>query len=90
MSGILKIPVFRDKIPIFRGELHSINQLDQTTQQNAAMVEQSTAAASSLSHEAAQLQQLVSIFRLDQGNLQRNGGPGGTRTPNQAVMSRRL
>jgi methyl-accepting chemotaxis protein-1 (serine sensor receptor) len=43
----------------------AVNQMDQTTQQNAAMVEQSTAAAASLSQEAARLRELVSIFMLD-------------------------
>jgi methyl-accepting chemotaxis protein len=39
-------------------------QLDQVTQQNAALVEESAAAASSLQHQAAQLAQMVSVFRL--------------------------
>lgn len=40
----------------------AINQMDQVTQQNAAMVEQSTAASHSLSHEATELMNLVSRF----------------------------
>lgn len=43
----------------------AINQLDQTTQQNAALVEESAAAAQSLEHQAAQLVQAVSVFKLD-------------------------
>ena len=42
----------------------AVNQMDQTTQQNAAMVEQSTAAASSLSTEAGKLSELVAMFLL--------------------------
>lgn len=42
----------------------AINQLDQTTQQNAALVEESAAAAQSLEHQAQQLVAAVSIFRL--------------------------
>jgi methyl-accepting chemotaxis protein len=42
----------------------AVNQLDQTTQQNAAMVEQSTAAASALANEASNLKALVGQFRL--------------------------
>ncbi|SIT10546.1 methyl-accepting chemotaxis protein [Achromobacter sp. MFA1 R4] len=42
----------------------AINQLDQTTQQNAALVEESAAAAHSLNGQAATLVQLVSVFRL--------------------------
>ena len=44
----------------------AVNQMDQTTQQNAAMVEQSTAAAASLAQEAGKLRDLVHRFRLDQ------------------------
>jgi methyl-accepting chemotaxis protein len=43
----------------------AVNSMDQTTQQNAAMVEQSTAASSSLATEAAKLRDLVSQFKLD-------------------------
>ncbi|MBY3598451.1 HAMP domain-containing methyl-accepting chemotaxis protein [Rhizobium bangladeshense] len=43
----------------------AVNQMDQSTQQNAAMVEQSTAAAASLSGEASRLRELVDQFRLD-------------------------
>jgi methyl-accepting chemotaxis protein len=39
--------------------------MDQTTQQNAAMVEQSTAASASLAQEAQKLRELVSQFRLN-------------------------
>jgi methyl-accepting chemotaxis protein len=42
----------------------AVNQMDQTTQQNAAMVEQSTAAASALASEANHLKELVSKFKL--------------------------
>ncbi|MEM6536094.1 MAG: methyl-accepting chemotaxis protein [Pseudomonadota bacterium] len=42
----------------------AINQLDQVTQQNAAMVEQSTAASHSLSQEADRLLGLISQFQL--------------------------
>ena len=42
----------------------AIAQLDQVTQQNAALVEESAAAAESLKHQAAQLNQAVAVFRL--------------------------
>ncbi|MBB4007006.1 methyl-accepting chemotaxis protein [Allorhizobium taibaishanense] len=42
----------------------AVNQMDQTTQQNAAMVEQSTAAAGALANEANRLKMLVSQFTL--------------------------
>jgi methyl-accepting chemotaxis protein-2 (aspartate sensor receptor) len=43
---------------------HAIAELDQMTQQNAALVEQSAAAAESLRDQAQRLEQAVSVFRL--------------------------
>ena len=43
----------------------SVVQLDQMTQQNAALVEQSAAAAESLKDQASRLSEVMSIFRLD-------------------------
>ena len=45
----------------------AVQQLDTVTQQNAALVEESAAAADSLSHQAATLAQLVSVFALPVG-----------------------
>jgi methyl-accepting chemotaxis protein len=45
----------------------AVNDMDQVTQQNAAMVEQSTAASLSLSQEAADLAQLVGRFQVSEG-----------------------
>ena len=42
----------------------AVNQLDQMTQQNAALVEQSAAASSSLKDQAERLSQTVQTFRL--------------------------
>lgn len=42
----------------------AVGQLDQVTQQNAAMVEQATAAANSLGAEARQLMQLIGQFTI--------------------------
>ena len=44
----------------------AINQMDRTTQQNAAMVEQTTAATASLANEAAALSRLTGGFRVGQ------------------------
>ena len=44
----------------------AINDLDQTTQQNAAMVEETTAACHNLGQETGQLSQLVGEFNLGQ------------------------
>jgi methyl-accepting chemotaxis protein len=43
----------------------AVSQLDQMTQQNAALVEESSAASESLKDQAARLTQLVSVFRID-------------------------
>ena len=48
----------------------AVNQMDQVTQQNAAMVEQSTAASQSLSAETEQLARLIGEFKL-------GGAPNG-------------
>lgn len=43
----------------------SMSQLDQMTQQNSALVEESTAAAESLREQAVKLTQVVALFRVD-------------------------
>jgi methyl-accepting chemotaxis protein len=45
----------------------AVNQMDQTTQQNAAMVEESTAASYALAHEVEQLAQLFARFEVSRG-----------------------
>ena len=44
----------------------AITQMDQVTQQNAALVEESAAAASSLREQAETLAQAVAVFKLSQ------------------------
>jgi methyl-accepting chemotaxis protein len=44
---------------------HAVNSMDQTTQQNAAMVEESNAASGALATEAAKLRDLISHFTID-------------------------
>ena len=46
----------------------AINQMDQVTQQNAAMVEETSAATHKLSQEASSLVSLVARFRVDNGS----------------------
>jgi len=50
----------------------SVNQMDQMTQKNAAMVEETTAASRELANEADALMQLVDEFRIDAEPLQRH------------------
>jgi len=64
----------------------AVNQMDQITQQNAAMVEQATAAASSLKAEAAELVRGVARFQIgdDDRAAVRGGGrarPAPARSP---------
>jgi methyl-accepting chemotaxis protein len=42
----------------------AVGQMDQVTQQNAALVEEAAAAAQSLQHQASSLVQVVSVFKL--------------------------
>ncbi|OJF95860.1 HAMP domain-containing methyl-accepting chemotaxis protein [Pararhizobium antarcticum] len=44
----------------------SVNQMDQMTQKNAAMVEETTAASETLADESRQLQTLLARFKLEQ------------------------
>lgn len=44
----------------------AVTQMDQTTQQNAALVEEMAAAASSLNHQAQSLVEAVAVFKLSE------------------------
>ena len=57
----------------------AVNQLDQMTQQNAALVEESAAAAASLKDQAARLAQVVSTFRVDARPAQERAAPASPR-----------
>ncbi|MCG8276841.1 methyl-accepting chemotaxis protein [Stenotrophomonas sp. NLF4-10] len=56
----------------------TVTQMDETTQQNAALVEEATAAARSMEEQAAQLAEAVALFRLATGpaagNTRKNTG----------------
>ncbi|MXV07567.1 MULTISPECIES: methyl-accepting chemotaxis protein [unclassified Xanthomonas] len=43
----------------------TVTQMDETTQQNAALVEEATAAARSMEDQAGQLSQAVAVFKID-------------------------
>ncbi|APG87121.1 HAMP domain-containing methyl-accepting chemotaxis protein [Sinorhizobium americanum] len=49
----------------------AVNQMDQVTQQNAAMVEESTAATGRLADEAANLARLIAHFKIEVGTAPR-------------------
>ncbi|MFZ3289839.1 MAG: methyl-accepting chemotaxis protein, partial [Telluria sp.] len=44
---------------------HTILEMDESTQQNAALVEEAAAAAASMQDQAANLARVVSVFKLD-------------------------
>ena len=68
----------------------AVQQLDQVTQQNASLVEESAAAADSLNKQAAQLVQLVSVFRLDEreARAQAVSAPVAAAVPARAQTAR--
>ncbi|MBE0547115.1 MAG: Tar ligand binding domain-containing protein, partial [Rubrivivax sp.] len=53
----------------------AVSQMDEVTQQNAALVEESSAAAASLKAQAEQLVQAVAVFRLSHGESHRSAAP---------------
>ncbi|MFN4298049.1 MAG: methyl-accepting chemotaxis protein [Brevundimonas sp.] len=66
------------------GEVNSaVNAMDQVTQQNAAMVEESTAASVALSRDAAEMAQLVERFQISADDM-------GHDTPAASQRGRRV
>ena len=43
----------------------AIGQMDQVTQQNASLVEEAAAASETMQHQAAQLAEVVSVFKVE-------------------------
>ncbi|MGE8574077.1 MAG: methyl-accepting chemotaxis protein, partial [Burkholderia contaminans] len=43
----------------------AVAQMDQVTQQNAALVQQASAAAAALKAQAGQLEATIAVFRID-------------------------
>lgn len=68
----------------------AVNTMDQGTQQNAAMVEESTAASHSLAQEAAALFQLIACFEIDQVSAHsiRENSAVGTTSPMRRMLNR--
>jgi methyl-accepting chemotaxis protein len=73
----------------------AVAQMDNVTQQNAALVEEATAAAASLSEQAAGLSNVVSVFRLREVQVHRaapsarhaGGKPTAAPTPRAALAA---
>jgi methyl-accepting chemotaxis protein len=53
----------------------AIAQMDEVTQQNAALVEEAAAAAASLEDQASNLSELVDVFRIDSTQIVANAQP---------------
>ena len=68
----------------------AVNIMDQGTQQNAAMVEETTAASHSLANEAAALSHLMSQFKLGEGFTDRDISPANTSDHPLSSPARRL
>jgi methyl-accepting chemotaxis protein len=66
----------------------SIIEMDGMTQQNAALVEQAAAAFQSLQDQAAELQRVVSIFKLAEGEEQAAAAQAPAPAPAPAAASR--
>ena len=70
----------------------AVTQMDQVTQQNAALVEEMAAAASSLNSQAHELVQTVAIFKLPgaqgSGFVMRSAAAGSARAPFAASQPR--
>jgi methyl-accepting chemotaxis protein len=66
----------------------AITQMDEVTQQNAALVEQAAAAAASLQNQAASLAQLVSVFKLE-GAMPAHAQLAGAPAPSLASFTSR-
>ncbi|MBK9443484.1 MAG: HAMP domain-containing protein [Comamonadaceae bacterium] len=67
----------------------AIGDLDQMTQQNAALVEQSAAAAESLRDQASQLARAVSVFKTDSRAMVMQQMPARDITPRAAQLAYR-
>ncbi|ASU38345.1 methyl-accepting chemotaxis protein [Herbaspirillum sp. meg3] len=72
------------------GEVNqAITQMDEVTQQNAALVEEAAAAAQSLQDQAAKLAEVVSVFKLDSTHVKASPAvkPAASRPMTPAVKA---
>jgi methyl-accepting chemotaxis protein len=65
----------------------AVNHMDQATQQNAALVEEMAAAASSLKSQAQDLVQVVALFKLNEGEAQRRTAAPQYSQPRPAALA---
>jgi methyl-accepting chemotaxis protein len=75
-SVIAEIAASAQEQSIALGEVNSsVNHMDQMTQQNAAMVEQTTAASHGLADQGAELAALISRFKVGRADQAAAGTP---------------
>ncbi|WP_370678428.1 methyl-accepting chemotaxis protein [Comamonas sp. GB3 AK4-5] len=67
---------------------NAVTQMDQVTQQNAALVEESAAAAEGLRTQAQQLVQVVSVFKLDDAGFLSTPSPMAPASVKRSVGSK--
>nr|WP_281435040.1 methyl-accepting chemotaxis protein [Rhizobium lemnae] len=65
----------------------AVNQMDQVTQQNAAMVEESTAASASLASEVQRLRDIISDFRIGVNGEADLGRPVAAKSNHKPIVS---
>ncbi|GGX80052.1 methyl-accepting chemotaxis protein I [Litchfieldella qijiaojingensis] len=67
---------------------HAVGQMDEVTQQNAALVQEAAAAAASLEEQASRLERAVSVFRLPGGAHPSLSAPADEKSASPALPSR--
>lgn len=65
----------------------AVNQMDQVTQQNAAMVEESTAASATLASEVQRLREIISGYRVGSDGPVAQGRPVAAKADHKPVAS---
>ncbi|MGE8160978.1 methyl-accepting chemotaxis protein [Paraburkholderia sp. NPDC080076] len=70
----------------------AVTQMDEVTQQNAALVEEAAAAASSLEDQAGKLRTAVAVFQLEEGGYKApvSAPPKRAATPPRTVVARKV
>ena len=66
----------------------TVIQMDQATQQNAALVEETTAAARAMADQSSQLTETVSIFRLDERSSRTVAPSASVKKADTAIIER--
>lgn len=68
----------------------AVTQMDQVTQQNAALVEEAAAAANALEEQASRLSNAVSVFRLEQDSDSGEGQGSSKQSVVKATVAKEI